>query len=108
MSSFCAGCCRGRGGDEVEGRGEGVVSRDEPGEEAEEGETAEKVELTIKRVMIPVISIVFFVSRSVTSPSDNKSFGYCVVVLRAICGGLGGFRYLWNILENLVVVLRAI
>ena len=46
MSSFCAGCCTGRGGGEVEGRGEGVVSRDEPGEEAEEGETAEKVELT--------------------------------------------------------------
>ena len=48
MSSFCAGCCTctGRGRDEVEGSGEGVVSRDEPGEEAEEGETAEKDELT--------------------------------------------------------------
>ena len=39
-------CCNeGRGGDEVDGRGEGVVSLDEPGEEAEEGEMAEKVEL---------------------------------------------------------------
>ena len=47
MSSFCAGCCKeGRGGDEVEERrGEGVVSRDEPGEEAEEGEMPEKDEL---------------------------------------------------------------
>ena len=43
MSSFCAGCCKeGRGGDEFDaGRGEGVVSLDEAGEEAEEGETAE-------------------------------------------------------------------
>ena len=48
MSSFCGGCCRGRGGDEFDGRGEGVVSRDEPGDEAEDGEAAEreKVELT--------------------------------------------------------------
>ena len=46
MSSFCTGCCTGREGDEDEGRGEGVVSRDEPGEEAKEGETVEKVELT--------------------------------------------------------------
>ena len=44
MSSFCGGCCKeGRGGDEVDGRGEGVVSRDEPGEEAEEGGIAEKL-----------------------------------------------------------------
>ena len=46
MSSFCAGCCKeGRAGDEVAGRGEGVVSRDDPGEEAEEGGMAEKFEL---------------------------------------------------------------
>ena len=47
MSNFCAGCCReGRGGDEVDdaGRGEGVVSLDEAGEEAEEGDTAVEVE----------------------------------------------------------------
>ena len=45
MSSFCAGCCKeGRGGDEDAGKGEGVVSLDEAGEEAEEGETAAEVE----------------------------------------------------------------
>ena len=43
MSSFCGGCCRGRGGDEFDGRGEGVVSLDEAGEEAEEGGIAEKL-----------------------------------------------------------------
>ena len=42
MSNFWEGSCAGRGGDEFWGNGEGVVSLEEPGDDAVEGEAARR------------------------------------------------------------------